>query len=509
MLEGMMAGFLSVIEPFHLLILCAGVFIGFLGGAAPGISGTMLVIILLPVTYSLDPTSAFLMLTSIYAASVFSGSISAILFRTPGTPEAVATVFDGYPMAQKGNAGKALGVAIYSSAVGGLIGTIILIFLTPLLASFALRFSSPEYFALALLGLTVVASLSGGNMMKGIIGVCFGLFIATIGIDAISGTQRFTFDSSFLMSGIGFVPILIGLFAISEVLRKSQEDHNIKVKMKKVKQKLIDFSLFKSLSSIIGRSSLLGVAIGILPGVGATTAAMLGYSEAVRWSKKKDEFGKGNPEGVAAPESANNAAAMGALVPLLSLGIPGSATTAVILGAFILHGMQPGPMLLTTHSTLVYSIFIGLLIVNILIIIFAKPFISMFSQTLKIPYAVMGPIIILFCIIGSYAVRNSIFDVWIMLLFGIIGFMLEKNKFPLAPIVLGVVLGPLAEQEFRRSLQMANGDFSIFFTRPISAVLISIAVIAILAPLLKKMLDKRKMKLTESKREGEVSPTLK
>ncbi|PYZ96675.1 C4-dicarboxylate ABC transporter permease [Alteribacter lacisalsi] len=492
MLEGLIEGLFTVIQPIHLLALFAGVFIGFLGGAAPGISGTMLVVILLPITYSLDATSAFLMLTAIYAASVFSGSISAILFRTPGTPEAVATVFDGYPMAKKGNPGKALGVAIYSSAIGGILGTLILIFLTPVLAGFALQFSSPEYFALALLGLTVVASLSGKNLLKGFIGVGFGLFIATIGIDAISGTQRFTFDNSYLMSGIGLVPVLIGLFAISEVLRKSQEDHSVKNSMKKVKQKMLDTKLFRSLSGTIGRSSLLGTCIGILPGVGATTASMLSYSEAVRWSKKKEEFGKGNPEGIAAPESANNSAAMGALVPLLSLGIPGSATTAIILGAFILHGMQPGPMLVTTQPTLVYSIFIGLLIVNVLIIIFAKPFIAMFSQTLKVPYTVMGPIILLLCIIGSYAVRNSMMDVWIMLLFGLIGFFLEKNKFPLAPIVLGVVLGPLAEQEFRRSLQMAGGDMSIFFNRPISAVLISLAFIAVVAPIIKKMLDSRK-----------------
>ncbi|MDQ0338198.1 putative tricarboxylic transport membrane protein [Caldalkalibacillus uzonensis] len=491
MWENLLGGFLSVIEPIHLLVLLSAVFIGFLGGALPGISGTMLVIILLPVTYGMDTISAFLMLTAIYAATVFSGMISAIMFRTPGTPEAVATVFDGYPMAKKGKAGEALGIAIFSSAAGGMIGTLILIFLTPVLSRFALSFSSPEYFALAILGLTVVASLSGGDIIKGFIGVCFGLFIATIGMDTLSGTPRFHFGTSNLMTGVELLSVLIGLFAISEILRRTREDQNLEETTGKIKTRIFNSAIIKKISTTIGRSSLLGTFIGILPGVGATTASMLSYSEAVRWSKHPQKFGTGVPEGIAAPESANNSAAMGALVPLLALGIPGSATTAVILGAFILHGLQPGPNLLIKESSLVYAIFVGLLLVNIMIIVFSKPFIALFTKIMRIPYTVLGPIIIILCMIGTYAVRNSLFDVWVMLLFGIIGFLLEKYRFPIATVILGVVLGPIAESEFRRGLQMAGGDYSVFFTRPISATLLIIAILVIALPIFKSLFKSR------------------
>ncbi|MEN2769029.1 tripartite tricarboxylate transporter permease [Ornithinibacillus xuwenensis] len=492
MVEGLLLGIENMFQPIPLLILFAATLIGFLGGALPGISGTMLVIILLPISYGLDAIPAFILLTTIYASSVFSGLISAILFRTPGTPEAVATVLDGYPMAQKGKAGQALGIGIFSSVTGGTLGVLCLIFLTPLLASFALSFSSPEYFALAVLGLTVVVSLSGGDLIKGFIGVALGLFIATIGMDPMTGAERFTFGSLELLSGIDLIPVLIGLFAVSEVLRKSKEDHTIKQQMQKFKTKIFDSTIFNRIKGTILRSSILGITIGILPGVGATTASMVSYSEATRWSKNPKEFGTGVPEGIAAPESANNAAAMGAMVPLLSLGIPGSATTAIILGAFVMHGMQPGPMLIKDSPDLVYTIFISLLLVNLLILVLSKPFIRIFSKIMKVPYKVLGPFIVIFCVIGTYAVRNSIFDIWIMLLFGLIGFYLDKMKFPLAAVILGLVLGPIAEVEFRRGLQMSSGDFSIFFTRPISAVLLGLALLALILPLWSKFRKKRK-----------------
>ncbi|MBD1382875.1 tripartite tricarboxylate transporter permease [Metabacillus arenae] len=491
MMEGLLGGLSSVLQPVNLLILVVATLIGFLGGAIPGISGTMLVIILLPITYTMDPAAAFLLLTAIYASSVFSGSISAILFRTPGTPEAIATVFDGYPMAQKGQAGTALGVSIFSSAIGGLIGTIFLIFLTPLLAQSALKFSSPEYFALAVLGLTVVASLSGGDLIKGLIAVLIGLFLATFGLDALTGTERFTFGEPALLSGIGLIPVLIGLFAISEFLRKSREQNVEQKSFGKIKTKIFEIEIFKRIYKVIARSSLLGVFIGILPGVGATTASILSYSEAVRWSKNKKEYGTGIPEGVSAPETANNAAAVGAMVPLLALGIPGSATTAVILGAFILHGMQPGPMLFNTNKELMYTIFIGILVANLLILILSKPFIRLFSKITVIPYHIMGPIIVILCTIGTFSVRNSYFDVMIMFLFGILGYLFEKIKLPLAPIILGLVLGPIGEAEFRRSLEMSSGDYSVFFTRPISVTLLAIALIALIFPLIKARFRKK------------------
>lgn len=488
MFESFLSGLAVVLQPMNLLILTSAVFIGFIGGALPGISGVILVVILLPVTYGMDPTAAFMLLTAIYGSTVFSGLITAILYRAPGTPEAVMTAFDGYPMTQQGQAGKALGIGVLSSAIGGLVGTIALIIFTPLLASVALKFSSPEYFALAILGLTVVASL-GGRLIFGLIGATLGLLIASVGIDPLTGTSRYTFGSLHLAEGVGLIPVIVGLFAISEVMKRAlgQETHQ---PLKKVSVKIFDMPILRRIGITLSRSSLLGVIIGILPGIGASTAAMVSYSEAVRWSKHPEQFGKGAPEGIAAPEAANNAAAMGALVPLFALGIPGSGTTAIILGAFIMHGLQPGPMFMMTSSDLIYAVFAGLFIVNFMILLFSKPFIALFTRLLNIPYSALGPIIVMCCIVGTYSVRNSMFDVWLMLGFGVLGFLLEKIRFPLVSIILGLVLGPIAESELRRSLAMSQGDLGIFFTRPISATLIAISclllIAAIIVPLRKR-----------------------
>lgn len=496
MLEYLITGLLNIVtDPMNIIMLLAAIFIGYIGGAIPGVSGTMLVVIMIPVTYTLEPQAAFILLTGIYAITAFSGAISAILLRTPGTPEAVVTTFDGYPMAQRGNPGRALGIAIFCSVAGGLIGTLCLITITPALAKVALSFSSPEYFALAVMGLTVVASLSGKELAKGLIGVMFGLMIAVIGMDPLTGTLRFTFGSPALSSGINLIPVIIGLFALSEFLKKSRDSHVVQEAISNVKTKIFELEIFKKIAGTMARSSIIGVLIGILPGVGATTASMLSYSETVRWSKEKEKatYGKGNPKGVAASETANNAAAMGTLVPLLSLGIPGGATAAVLLGAFILHGMQPGPMLFKTEPELMYTIFAGLLLANIAMLIVSKPFIKIFQRTVNIPYYVLGPLIVVFCVIGTYTVRNNYTDILIMVLFGIIGYILEKYKFPIATIILGVVLGPLTESEFRRSVEMANGDFSVFFTRPISLVLLIISALMLFYPMINDYIKKRKV----------------
>lgn len=490
MIEDLIGGFGVVLQPVNLLILASAVLIGFVGGALPGISGVILVVILLPVTYTMEPTGAFMLLTAIYASSVFSGLITAILYRAPGTPEAVMTALDGYPMTQKGEAGKALGVGILSSAVGGMVGTVVLILATPLLADIALQFSSPEFFALAVLGLTVVASL-GGNLLLGLIGVCIGLVIASVGLDPLTGATRFTFGSLHLMSGINLIPVIIGLFAVSEVLKRSQEG-DIHLATKKFTIRIFDWPIIRQIRSTVMRSSILGTAIGILPGIGASTAAMVAYSETVRWSKDRKRFGKGAPEGVAAPEAANNAAAMGALVPLFALGIPGSGTTAIILGAFIVHGLTPGPTFMSGNNDLIYAVFVGLLIVNVLILVFSRPFIAILSRLLDVPYSVLGPIIVICCIVGTYSVQNSMMDVWLMLGFGVAGFLLEKIGFPLVSIILGVVLGPIAESELRRSLAMTQGDLSVFWTRPISAILLAIAIALVVMTVVMPLVRRRK-----------------
>lgn len=502
MLSLMLDGFINLFSnPMNIVMLVAAIIIGFIGGAIPGISGTMLIVVLLPITYGMAADSAFILLVSIYAITAFSGAISAILLRSPGTPEAVVTTFDGYPMAQQGQAGRALGIAIFCSVVGGVIGTICLITLTPSLAKVALSFSSPEYFALAIMGLTVVASLSGKAINKGIIGVLLGLLLAVIGMDPLTGALRYTFDNVVLTAGIELVPVIIGLFALSEFLKKTSESNTSTVeKIQNVKTKIFEMEVFKKIKGTIARSSIIGLFIGILPGVGATTASMLSYSETIRWSKEneKDSYGKGNPKGVAASETANNAAAMGTLVPLLALGIPGGATAAVLLGAFILHGMQPGPMLFKTNPTLMYTIFAALLIANLSMLVFSKPFISVFKRVTNIPYYILGPLIVMFCVVGTFTVRNNFADIVIMFIFGLIGFTLERLNFPVATIILGFVLGGLTESEFRRSIQMSNGDFTIFLTRPICLGLLLFSLFMLFYPIINNYFKRRKMKLNKS-----------
>lgn len=478
MLNNILNGFANLAQPTNLLIFLAASLVGFLGGALPGISGTMMIILFLPLSYALDPIPAFIILTTVYSASVFSGLICAILFRTPGTPEAVATVFDGYPMSQKGRTGEALSIGITSSVVGGLIGSFFLLTLTPLLSKFALSFSSPEYFSLAVMGLTVVVSLGSKDLLKGFLGVLFGLFLGTVGMDGLTGTDRFTFGNPNLLGGIGLIPVIIGLFAVSEVLRKSQQKEKTEILTKKVETK-ISIKLLSHHWMVVAKSALIGTVIGILPGIGATTAAMVSYSEAVRSSKHPELFGTGIPEGIIAPETANNAAALGTMIPLISLGIPGGASTAVLIGAFVMHGLQPGPMLIKENPSLVYTIFVTMLMLNFVILLLSKPFIKLFTKIMTVPYHILAGFIIVFSIIGTYAVNNSIMDIWLMLLFGLLGFYFDKIHIPLATVILGLVLGPLTEKEFRRSLEMSGGSLSIFFEHPICVVLLLIALLSL------------------------------
>ncbi|MBG0778118.1 MAG: tripartite tricarboxylate transporter permease [Desulfovibrionaceae bacterium] len=476
----------DVLTPLNLLIMSGGVLFGLICGALPGVSGTMAVVLLIPLTYSLDANAAFVLLVATYIGAVFSGSISAILFRVPGAPEAVATTLDGYPMAQKGMAGQALGWSIAASAFGGVFGTLFLITISSQMAQVALKFGSAEYFALAVAGISVISVMNRGNEIKGLICACFGLFLATVGIDPIMGANRFTFGFTGLMGGINFIPVVTGMFAISEVLRKIQteasvDDQTLEIS-KKARSALPRLREWKGRVGLFLRSSTIGTLIGILPGVGATTAAVLSYSEGMRWSKKPKEWGTGIPEGIIAPESANNAAANGALVPLLALGIPGSATTAVMLGAFIIHGIKPGPTLFTDAMPVVYAIFAASLLSNVLILLYAPPFIRAFALLIRIPYKILGPLIMVLSVVGCYAVRNSMVDVWTMLACGLLGYVLERFNFPIVSILLGVVLGGLAETEFRRALILSGGDYFTFFERPISAVLLVVALGAMLLP---------------------------
>ena len=487
MLDLITLGAQTLFTPVTIGFLLFGVFIGLIAGATPGISGTMMVAILLPLTFGLGPTTALVLMTAIYATAVFSGSITAVLFRTPGAPEAAATVLDGYEMTRQGFPHKALGHAMFASFLGGTFGAIVFLLAAPQLARVALEFGSPEVFALIFFTMVAVATIGGGNRLKGLLCSFFGLFLATVGMDVITGTYRYTFDVPILAAGVSFIPAILGLFAISEAIRMVQGAVTETRVVKKVKTVLPSLGEMRKLLPTYLRSGPLGVLIGALPGVGATTASFVSYATAARFSKQPEKFGTGIPEGIAAPETANNAAAMGAMVPMMSLGIPGSATTAVMLAAIILHGLRPGPFLFTRSPEFVGAIMLAAIIANLLIIAVSPLFIRFFTRIFQIPQGVLGTIIIILCVVGGFAIRNNIADVWMVFGFGILGYVLERHKFPLAPIIIGLVLGQLFEQEFRRSLVIAHGDAMIFFTNPISAAIIGVTILILIVPLFRAL----------------------
>lgn len=477
-------GFLSVLDPLTLLLIVAGLVIGVFLGALPGIGSSMAIVLALPFTYFLDVVPAIALLVTIYVGSTYGGSITAILFNTPGTPESVATTFDGYPLAQKGQAGKALGLAISSSAFGGIFAVLVMLFLSPWLSQFALKMHSSEYFALAFLGMAVISSIGSKNTIKAIISGLMGIFISTIGVDPITATDRFTFNSIELMNGISYIPIMIGAFALSEVFTQivgnQDGDNGASSKIKVGAYKLREFLSYKWVAL---KSSIIGTVIGILPGTGGSIASFVSYGVAMRTSKNQEEFGKGSEEGLVAPESSNNAAAGGAMIPTLILGIPGSPTTAVILAALILHGLQPGPQLLTDQPVLLYSVFFAMFIASVLTFVVGRFGIQVFELLLKLPYSIIATFIILLSLLGAFAVDNNIFNVWIMLIFGVVGYLMKIFDFSVPSLILGIVLGPLMEESFRRHLLLNNGNYMSFFHSPITVIILSLSLLAILLPL--------------------------
>lgn len=477
-------GFLSVLDPLTLLLIVAGLVIGVFLGALPGIGSSMAIVLALPFTYFLDVVPAIALLVTIYVGSTYGGSITAILFNTPGTPESVATTFDGYPLAQKGQAGKALGLAISSSAFGGIFAVLVMLFLSPWLSQFALKMHSSEYFALAFLGMAVISSIGSENTIKAIISGLMGIFISTIGVDPITATDRFTFNSIELMNGISYIPIMIGAFALSEVFTQivgnQDGDNGASSKIKVGAYKLREFLSYKWVAL---KSSIIGTVIGILPGTGGSIASFVSYGVAMRTSKNQEEFGKGSEEGLVAPESSNNAAAGGAMIPTLILGIPGSPTTAVILAALILHGLQPGPQLLTDQPILLYSVFFAMFIASVLTFVVGRFGIQVFELLLKLPYSIIATFIILLSLLGAFAVDNNIFNVWIMLIFGVVGYLMKIFDFSVPSLILGIVLGPLMEESFRRHLLLNNGNYMSFFHSPITVIILSVSLLAILLPL--------------------------
>jgi putative tricarboxylic transport membrane protein len=477
------------------LIILIGVVAGIVVGGLPGLSAMMAIALMIPITFGMDATTGLVMLTAIFTASIYGGSISAILIHTPGTPSSAATSLDGYPMTQRGEGAKALGAATISSMVGGLISAIALLFLAPPLSRISIMFSSAEYFLIAIFGLTIIGSLAGKSMLKGLTAGVLGLLLGTIGIDAFTGSPRFTFGVTTLESGMPLIPAMIGLFSISQVMIQAEKRDNNHVKhtMQKVKGKVLPtFKELKMIGVNLIRSSGIGTFVGMLPGAGGDIASWISYNEAKRFSKNKETFGKGNIEGVVAPEAANNAVTGGSLIPTLTLGIPGSATTAILLGGFMIQGLNPGRELFTTHANTTYAIIIGFMAANILMGIIGLLGAKHFVKVANIPFAILAPLIIIFSLVGSYAIRGSIFDVWIMVMFGLIGYLFRKTGFHPAPLILGLILGPIAENGFRQAMTMSGGNMlEYFFSRPISIALMVLIILALFSPILSKKVSSK------------------
>ena len=466
-MDAVITGFTLIMEPFNFFLIFMGVLIGVLVGALPGLSSPMAVALLLPFTIGLEPIPAIAMLAALYCAGTFGGSITAILINTPGAPPALATALDGYPLAQRGEAGRALGIAAFSSVIGGIISLLIFIVAAPALAAIALSFRPQEYFALTLFGLSMLASISGKSSLRNLIAGAAGVLVSTIGIHLVTGVERFTFGVSDLYEGIGFIPVLIGLFAMGELLTQSRDIDVAVERIKSLVVRLPSRADFHKVKWTILRSSFLGTFIGILPAEGSTVAAIMGYNEAKRWSKNKEEFGTGCPEGIAGPEAANNAATGGAMVPTLALGIPGSATTALILAALIMHGFRPGPHLVRETPEFIYAIFGAMLIANFMFLGIGLVGVKLFSQITLIPRTILWPAVFVFSMIGAYAGAASIFDVWVMIVSGLVGFIMLRHSFGLAPLVMGLILGQLVEESFSQSMIMYDNQFLRLFESPI------------------------------------------
>ena len=484
-MEPVLEGFSLIADPFNVALIFGGVLIGVVVGALPGLSSPMAVALLLPFTITLEPVPAIAMMAALYCAGTFGGSITAILINAPGAPPAVATAIDGYPMAARGEAGRALGIAAVSSICGGVFSLVVFLLAAPLLAKIATSFRPQEYFALTIFALSMLASISGKSSLRNLIAGAVGVLISTIGIHLTTGVERFTFGVPELTDGIQFIPVLIGLFAIGELLNQSQTLDKVYERITAVVVRLPSRDDFRRIRGTILRSCGIGTFIGILPAEGATVAAIMGYNEAKRWAKNKHEFGTGCPEGIAGPEAANNAATGGAMVPTLALGIPGSGTTAIILAALIMHGFRPGPYLMKETPEFMYAIFIAMLFANIMFLAIGLLGAKLFSRVTLIPRTLLWPSVFVFSVIGAYSTGASLFDVWVMLVSGIIGFVMLRHGFGPAPLVMGLILGTLVEESLSQSMILLDNNWLRFFESPIVNMFFAFTVIGLSWPWIK------------------------
>lgn len=477
-------------NPAMFLSSFTGVLIGIVFGALPGLTATMTIAVFIPFTFGLSPYISFAFLLGLYSGAVYGGSVSAILINIPGTPSAIATSLDGYPMSRDGRAGEAIGISTVSSTIGGFLSVLVLMFAAPAIASIALKFSAEEYVGITLIGLSIIAIISPGSTVKGLIAGVIGLIIGIVGLDPITGYPRFIMGNAELLEGINSIPVMIGMYGLSEMLVQiSSAEYKVTVQ-----QKLTNIiPPLKSIKRIIGsvvRSSFIGVLVGAIPAAGGSIAALVAYGQEKRFGKRRKLLGTGIIEGIAAPEAANNASTGGALVPMLTLGIPGDAMTAVLMGGLIIQGLRPGPLLFQQQMPFVSSIFISLLLSVVFMCILGLLGAKGFARLISFPKKYLIPAILVFGLIGSYALSNSIFDIWVLIISGIVGFVFRKVGLPIAPVILGMILGPLFESNFRRALMLSEGEWGIFIQRPISLAFLITTLLILAGPTILRIIKK-------------------
>ncbi|CAM3274593.1 MULTISPECIES: tripartite tricarboxylate transporter permease [Brevibacillus] len=469
-------GFSVALSPMNIMMALWGALIGTLVGMLPGLGPTSTIAILLPVTTVLGPTEGIIMLAGIYYGSMYGGSTTAILLNIPGEVSAVPTSLDGYPLAKQGRGGPALGIAAIGSFVAGTMGVIGLVFFAPLLADQALKFGSPEYFALMFLALTVIVNLAGASLIKGLIMGLFGYLLSMTGVGLTGGQVRFSFGIEPLQAGIDIISVVIGLFAISEVI-KGMEENTKSIAVGKITNIYPKFKEIRENSGAMFRGGLVGFFLGLLPGCSAAVTTFLAYDLEKKVSKHPERFGHGEMKGVAAPEAANNATSSSGFIPLFALGIPSSTTLAVLLAGFMINGLTPGPTLFEENGEFVWAVIASMFVGNVMLLVLNLPLIGLWAKLTKIPYGIMGPVILILSFVGAYSINNSLFDVFIAIIFGVIGYFLNKYRWPVVPLLLAFVLGPMFEKSFIQSMAMSKGSFAIFFTRPISLTIFLLAIV--------------------------------
>ncbi len=499
LLENLITGFSVVTNPIVLLYAFGGVLCGVIIGALPGLGPSVGIAVLLPLTYGMDAATGIILLAGIYYGAMYGGSITAILINTPGDSAAVMTAMDGYPLSQKGQAGKALGMAAYASIIGGTIAVVAFMLLAPVISQYALMFGSSEYFALMVLGMTSIAGMTGKSPAKGFLSAFIGLFIACIGMDLVNGSQRYVFGNIHLFSGIDFIPVAMGLFGIAEIIsEKSNTDIRVEKDMFRPRNLFPTKREWADCLPHIGRGTVLGFLVGMLPGAGATIASFLSYDMAKRTSKNREAFGSGVLEGVAAPESANNAASMGAMVPMLTLGVPGSGSTAIMMGALMMLGITPGPSFFTKAPDVAWGLVASMYIGNIFLLFLGICGLPLFVKVLQVKTPILNAVVLAFILVGAYALENSMFTVGLTIFFGMIGYFMKKFEIPAAPMVLAIVLGYLTESNLRQALIIGNGNFIHVITKPISATILVIALIMAFGKPLSAIFKKMLLRTTQS-----------